>query len=117
MGKKSLFGLIGIIVGATVFRIINQANKEPAVNWSKEAKDKKVYKEASPKYNSEDHINVNLDEIRTNSANTIKNRHEVAAQVIKETVSKINENTQVSNKNDEDFNSMLDELEILAEER
>lgn len=113
MNKKMLFGLVGLIAGAGILRIIKHLNEKSAVNFSKEVENKISCKSIPIKYTSKIN-NVNLDEMRMDSANSIQDRHKVAAQVMKETVEKISENTKLTNNNDQDFDNMLDDLDILC---
>lgn len=115
MNKKLLFSFIGagLLVGAAILSIINRkpANKHSAVIGNRtDFMD-------IPKEDTSEVDTFDLDEIKMQAAGSIYDRHEVAAQIIKESAEKMNENTDLSNKHKEEFDSMLDDLDSLSEER
>lgn len=55
--------------------------------------------------------------IKEEVASTIRERHEEAANYIKDSMEKINENADFSIEHDEEFESMSEDLDMLSEER
>ncbi|MDS0526590.1 hypothetical protein NNC19_12935 [Clostridium sp. SHJSY1] len=116
MKKKSLFGIIGcgLLIGATIYLVIKSVNKDSVNKHNEELLNEKDSMDISPEHITEDNA-VDLDEIKMQSANSMYDRHKAAAQVVKESMEKINENPDLPSEHEEEFYSMLEELDMLSE--
>lgn len=118
MEKKSLFGIIGcgLLIGAALYWVNKSVNKDSVNKHNEEFLNKKDSMGISREHITEENA-VDLDEIKIQSANSIYDRHKAAAQVVKESMEKINENVPLHSEHEEEFGSMFEELDMLSEER
>lgn len=118
MKGKSLFGVIGctLLVGAAIIWVIRRVKRDSVNECNEDSQREKYPMDISPEYITEDHV-VGLDAVKIQSANSMYDRHKAAAQVIHESVEKINENTDLPSVHENDFDNMFDELDMLSEER
>lgn len=116
MKKRLLFGIVGcgVLVGSAIYLMIKSAYKDSVRKHDEELSKDKDTDDIWPAYITEDNT-IDLDEIKIKSANSIYDRHKAAAQVVKESMEKIYENTNLPNKHKEEFDSMFEELDKLSE--
>ena len=123
MKKRSLFGIIGcgLLIGGVIYGVTKSVNKHSVNKNSVNKHNEELLNEKDLMDISPDHITegnaVDLDVIKLQSVNSIYNRHKVAAQVIKESMEKINKNADLPSEHEDEFDSMFEELDILSEER
>ena len=117
MMKKTLFGIIscGLLIGVSTYWIIKYL-KKISKNNNEEMLNEKDSMNISPKHVTEDD-EVDLDAIKKKSANSMYDRHKEAAQVIKESIEKTNENVELPSEHEEEFDNMFEELDVLSEKR
>lgn len=118
MNKKSLFGILGcgLLIGATIYWVIKSVNKDSINNYNEELLNEKNSMDTTPEHIKDDNA-VDLDEIEMQSANSMYARHKAAAQVVKESMEKINENADLPSQYEKEFDRMFEELDMLSEER
>lgn len=118
MDKKSLFGIIGcgLLIGAAIYCVNKSGNKDSVNKYDGALLNAKDSMGVSPEHITEDNV-VDLDVIKLQSANSIYDRHKTAVQVAKESMEKINKNVHLQSNKEEEFSRMLEELDMLSEER
>lgn len=118
MKKLSLFGITGyglLIVGG-VYWAAKYINKNSTNNKDKAIVNQKTFIDITQE--SEKNFNeINLDEIKRKSAGSMYDRHKEAAQVVKDSIGKINENIDLPSEHEKEFNDIFKELDNLSEER
>lgn len=118
MKKKTLFGIIGcgLLIGAAIYWVAKSVNKDSVNKYNEELLNEKDSMDISPEHITEENA-ADLDEIKKQSANSMYDRHKAAAQVVKESMEKINKNAHLPSEHEEEFDSMFEELDMLSEER
>lgn len=116
MKKRLLFGIVGcgVIVGSAIYWLIKSAYKDSVRKHNEALSKDKDTVDISPAHITEDNA-IDLDAVKMRSANSIYDRHKVAAQVAKESMEKTFENTDLPSKHKEEFDSMFEELDMLSE--
>ena len=118
MKKKSLFGIIGcgLLIGAAIYWVAKSVNKDSFNKHNEGLLNEKDSMDISPEHITEENA-VDLDEIKKQSVNSMYDRHKAAAQVVKESMEKINKNAHLPSEHEEELDSMFEELDMLSEER
>lgn len=118
MNNKSLLGLIGcgLLIGVTIYLVAKSDNKDSTNKHNEESSNEKKSMNISPVHIIDDNA-IDLDAIKMQSANSMYNRHKAAVQVVKKSMEKINENADLPIECEKEFDSMLEELDMLSEER
>ena len=116
MKKRLLFGIVGcgVLVGSAIYWMIKSAYKDSGRKYTEELSKDKDTVDISPAQITDDNA-IDLDTVKMRSANIIYDRHKAAAQVAKETMEKIYENTELPSKHKDEFDSLSEELDTLAE--
>lgn len=104
------------MIGAAIYWVNKSVNKDSVNKNNEELLNGKDSMGISPEHITEDNT-VNLDAIKMQSANYIYDGHKTAAQVVKESMEKINENAHLYSEHEEEFDGMFEELDMLSEER
>ena len=117
MNKRLLFGIIGggIAIVSVVHMLTKYFGKGKVDN-----KNKKTYDEDSRDFSSVEIAASDADSIeksRTQSASSIYKRHQEAAELIRDIMENSNEIIEVPSEHKDEFDSMLNELDIISEER
>jgi hypothetical protein len=113
----ALFGIFscGLLIGTAVYMLIKHMNKDISNgNKGEQFEEESLILSHEKDVESE---TVNLDEVRTQSASSIYNRHKEAAEIVREAMENINDNPEVISEHKKEFDSILDELDVLSEER
>jgi hypothetical protein len=115
MKSKIWFGVIGcgLFIG-TIVLLIKKMNKNSydIIDNNKDNNENSF--SVSSETESERKF-VNVDDAKIHFAGSVYNRHKQAAEVIKETMENINKNSEVHNNHKEEFDSMMDDLNMLSE--
>lgn len=111
MKKKSFLGIIGcgILLGAAIYWVNKSINKDSV---SKQNEDLLSEMDVSQEHTIEDTA-VDFEAIKIQSAISMDDRHKAASQIINESLEKIYENSDLSSEHQEEFDSMLEELDKL----
>ena len=104
MKKRILFGVwgFGLAAGTTVYMLLKHKNKGTSDNQNEEALDISIAE------NTE-----SFNEVKEQSIMSISNRHKDAAEIIRQAMEKINDNSEVVSKHKNEFDSMLNDLDKL----
>lgn len=121
---KKILGLltVGVVAGAIVYVYINdnkvKKTKDISSDTTKiEPVDTKI-KSSNPitNQNSNDNLNDNLDICKNSTIETISDRHNEAAEVMKDSVEIIYKRSEVSNEEKDELDKISDELDTLLSE-
>lgn len=117
MKKISLFGVIGygVLVGAIIVWIVKHADENLNNNQKEKISNEKNAIDNSQK-DIKNYNEVDLNNIRTQSVNSMNTRHKEAVQVVKDSIEKVNTNVDVPCQYKKDFDNMFEELDNLSEE-
>lgn len=114
---KKMVGIIGVglVVGVAVYVVWNANKKAKADDVSKKT-NKKEYIDDIPLKNGFGNTSVNEEEfiiVKSNSAEEIATRHEVAEEIIKDAVDIICKRSEVPENENEELERISDELDEL----
>ncbi len=117
MNKKLLFAFIsvGLLVGVAIWKLTKQGSSKSTNKYIKDTDNSSDSMDIPTEYIPEV-SEFNLNEIKMESAGLMYDRHKEAAQVIKESVVRMTEETDLSSDNKMEFDSMFKDLDILSEE-
>lgn len=116
MKKLTLSGIIIFMVfgitTAFLVRLQNKKNHDTLKNYPTKDTDPKTDISNSPIENDE----ISLGNIKMKSSSNIVERHNEATKIIKESLQKINEESDVAGNGKSEFDKMLDDLDRLSKD-
>lgn len=115
MMKKGLLGLLGcgLLAGAAVYALVKYLNKESQNVQEEVADSEEIAVEILPEQAS-DETPVDLDSIKIQSAVSIQDRHNAAAEVINEAMKAIDDGSELPGAHEDELDELLRQLETLS---
>lgn len=118
MRKQISIGIIGgLAIGTVAYILVKHKKERQRQDCNTNSK---TYDENSVEFSTVEIVENDADSIkeaRIKTASSIYNRHAEAAKVIGEIMNDANENIETSSEHKDEFDSILDELDILTKER